>query len=165
MRTLRMIRAAALAGALLLALPPAGAHASSPAVQLASSSQLVLDASIQRGEIVLHITHAGSGAPVEGAGNVSVQVSGHPVPVSARGAAYVLSTRTLEGGPQTLQVVVAHDGIHELLSGTVRLPKRPDRLALLEKHGYAAWWVLNVVVLLLAARLIMRRKKPPPRAP
>ena len=166
MRTVRTLRAAALAAALLSALTVAAA-APPPAadVQLASSAQLVLEGRVERREIVLHVTRARGGAPIEGAGNLTAQLDCRTVPVTARGSAYVLSTQAFNGGAHTLQVVVAHDGIHELLSATVRLSKRPDRLAVLEKHGYAAWWVLNIVVLLLAARLIMRRKKPTPRAP
>ncbi|MGC8519394.1 MAG: hypothetical protein ACP5P4_12870 [Steroidobacteraceae bacterium] len=165
MRTVRTHRAAALATALLSALGVAAAAPPAVDVQLASSAQLVLEGRIRHRDIVLYVTHASGGAPIEGAGNLTARLSGHTVPVTARGSAYVLSTQGFKGGAHTLQVVVAHDGIHELLSATVRLPKQPDRLATLEKHGYAAWWVLNVVVLLLAARLIMRRKKPAPRAP
>jgi hypothetical protein len=165
MRTVRTVRAAALAAALLSTLGVAAAVTPAADVQLASSAQLVLAGRVQRRDIVLHVTRASGGAPIEGAGNLSAQLGGRAVPVTARGAAYILSTQGFKGGPQALQVVVAHDGIHELLSATVRLPRPPDRLAVLEKHGYAAWWVLNVVVLLLAARLIMRRKKPTPRAP
>ena len=165
MRTVRRIRAAALAAALLSTAGIAAASPPAPDVQLASSAQLVLQGSIHRRDIVLHVTRAAGGAPIEGAGNLTAQLGGRAVPVAARGTSYVLSTRGFKGGPEVLQVIVAHDGIHELLSATVRLPKPPDRLAALEKHGYAAWWVLNIVVLLLAARLIMRRKKPTPRAP
>ncbi|MDA8349903.1 MAG: hypothetical protein M0038_14070 [Pseudomonadota bacterium] len=165
MRTVRRIRAAPLAAALLSTLGVAAAGTPSPNIQLASSAQLVLEGSIHRHDIVLQVTRAAGGTPIEGAGNLTAQLDGRAVPVAARGASYVLSTQGFKGGPQALQVVVAHDGIHELLSATVRLPKPPERLAALEKHGYAAWWVLNIVVLLLAARLIMRRKKPTPRAP
>ena len=156
---------AALLLALLLAPAPAAlADSAAASVQIASSAMLVVDASVHKHDIVLHIARAANHAPIEGAGNVTAEIGGDPVPIAARGATYVLSTRGLKGGPHALQVIVAHDGIHELISGTVTLPKPPDRLATLEKHGYAAWWVLNIVVLLLAARLIMRRKKPPPKS-
>lgn len=152
--------------ALLLAPAPAAlATGAAAAVQIASSAMLVVDASVREHDIVLRITRTANQAPIEGAGNVTAEINGHPVRIASRGATYVLSTRGLKGGPHALQVIVAHDGIHELLSGTVSLPKPQDRLATLEKHGYGAWWVLNIVVLLLAARLIMRRKKPPPKSP
>ena len=160
---MRIMRLTSLAGVLLALLAPlAGAAVpAAPSVQIASSAMLVLDASIHRREIVLHITRTAGAVPVEGAGNVSAAIDGHPVPLAAQGNAYVLDTRDVDGGAHTLQVIVAHDGIHEVLSAAVTLPKRPSRLALLEQHGYGAWLVLNIVVMLLAARLIMRRKKPP----
>lgn len=160
---MRIMRLTPLAGLFLALLAPSsGAEAPvAPSVQIASSAMLVLDASIQRREIVLHIARTAGGAPVEGAGNASAEIDGHPVPLTARGNGYVLNTRQVDGGAHTLQVIVAHDGIHEVLSAAVTLPKRASRLAALEQHGYGAWWVLNIVVMLLAARLIMRRKKPP----
>ncbi len=157
----RMARVAAVLAALLIALPPAGARTGAVRVQVASSAMLVLDATVHRQDVVLHIVRTTNHTPIEGAGNVTAEIGGRPVPVVARGATYVLTTRGLKGGPHSLRVVVAHDGIHELLTGTLALPKRPDRLAELEQHGYGAWWVLNIVVLLVAANLIMRRKKPP----
>ena len=160
----RLIRAAALLAALLCLLPPAVAHPAAPRVQIASSSMLVLDATVHAHDIVLRVARTADHTPIEGAGNVTAQIGGRPVPLVAHGDTYVLSTHGLKSGAQSLQVVVAHDGIHELLSGTVTLPKHPDRLAVLERHGYGAWWVLNIVVLLLAARLIMRRKKPAAKA-
>ncbi len=160
----RLSPTALLLALLLAPVAPTLAGNATANVQIASSAMLVVDASVHERDIVLHIARTANHAPIEGAGNVTAEIGGHPVPIAAHGATYVLSTRGLKGGPHALQVIVAHDGIHELLSGTVTLPKPPDRLAALEKHGYAAWWVLNIVVLLLAARLIMRRKKPPPKA-
>jgi hypothetical protein len=161
----RLCPAALLLTLLLVPACAALATGGDAGVQIASSALLVVDASVHKHDIVLHITRTANHAPIEGAGNVTVDINGHPLPIATSGASYVLSTQGLKGGPHTLQVIVAHDGIHELLTGTVTLPKPPDRLATLETHGYAAWWVLNIVVLLLAARLIMRRKKPPPPSP
>ena len=160
MRIMRLMSLAGLVLALLAPLARAEAPAA-PSVQIASSAMLVLDASIHPREIVLHITRTAGAEPVQGAGNVSAAIDGHPVPLTAQGTAYLLNTRDVDGGAHTLQVIVAHDGIHEVLSAVVTLPKRASRLAVLEQHGYGAWWVLNIVVMLLAARLIMRRKKPP----
>lgn len=164
MRTLHLF-AAVLLAALLAPLPSADAHTAPPNVQIASSAMLVLDASVHQHAIVLRIARTANHTPIEGAGNVTAEIDGHAVPITAKGAAYVISTRDLKGGAQTLRVVVAHDGIRELLSGTIRLPQRPDHLAVIEQHGYGAWWILNIVVMLLAARMIMRRKKNRPKKP
>lgn len=164
MGTSRLCRATVLLAVLLAPVLPAGARTAPASVQIASSSMLVLDASVHKHDVVLRIERTANRTPIEGAGNLSAEIGGHSVPVVARGETYVLSTRGLKGGAHPLQVIVAHDGIHELLSGTITLPTPPRPLALLEKHGYGAWWVLNIVVLLLAARLIMRRKKPTPKS-
>lgn len=171
MRNPGLMCPAILLAALLAWAPPPLARAgtastaSTASVQIASSAMLVMDASVHKHDIVLHISRTASHTPIEGAGNVTATIGGHAVPITVHGTAYVLSTRDLKGGARTLRVIVAHDGIHELLSGTVTLAKPPARLALLERHGYGAWWVLNIVVLLLAANLIMRRKKKPPAKP
>lgn len=140
------------------------AHAATTVV--ARSSQLRLDAEIGAKNAVLYVVRRNDHTPIDGAGRVTADINGHPLPLRPDGAGYAFSLAGLSAGPQRLQVVVTHNGIHELLTGTIRLPKRTARgaFALLEQHGYGAWWILNIVVLLLAARLIMRRKTPPPES-
>jgi hypothetical protein len=55
--------------------------------------------------------------------------------------------------------VVSHDGIRELLTGTVTLPQQQSVLEMLQGHGMAAWWVLNIVVVLIAVLIISRRRR------
>lgn len=131
----------------------------SRAVQVASSAQLVLDAEAHPGELVLWITRTRNHVPVTGAGNVTVTLNGHPVEVSAKKSDYVISTDGMHGGKQSIAVIVAHNGIRELLTGAVTLPNTPSLLVRLQKHSTWAWWVLNIGVLLLAFRMISRRKK------
>ena len=129
------------------------------AVQVASSAQLVLDAEVHPGELVLWITRTRDHTPVTGAGNVTVTLNGHAVKVSANKSDYVISTDGIHGGKHSIAVIVAHNGIRELLTGAVTLPNTPSMLARLQKHSTWAWWVLNIGVLLLAFRMISRRKK------
>ena len=131
------------------------------AVQVASSAQLVLDAEVHPGELVLWITRTRNHTPVTGAGNVTVTLNGHPVKVSANKSDYVISTDGIHGGKHSIAVIVAHNGIRELLTGAVTLPNTPSMLARLQKHSTWAWWVLNIGVLLLAFRMISGRKKTP----
>ncbi len=135
------------------------------AVQVASSAQLVLDAEAHPGELVLWITRTRNHTPVTGAGNVMVTLNGHAVKVSAKKSDYVISTDGMHGGKQSIAVIVAHNGIRELLTGAVTLPNTPSMLATLQKHSTWAWWVLNIGVLLLAFRMISRRKKDPVKPP
>ena len=144
--------------AALIPIPAAGA-AASQAVQVASSAQLVLDARALPGRLMLWVSRTRNHLPVSGAGNLSVRLDGHAVQVSTQHGAYVVATGGLRGGRQSIEVIVAHDGIRELLSGTVTLPDAPTTLQTLQKHSGWAWWILNIGVLLLAVRLISRRKK------
>ena len=140
------------------------AHAAT--VPVARSMQLRLDAAIHGKRAVLYVVRRADQAPIDGAGRVTAEINGHALPLRPEGTGYAFSLAGLPAGPQRLQVVVAHNGIRELLTGRITLPKRTGSgaFALLERHGYGAWWILNIVVLLLAARLIMRRKTPPPES-
>lgn len=154
----RMLR-----GALLLSMMLASGLAhGAQTFQLARSAQLQIDMRIHDRHAVLHVVRTSDHAPIDAAGRVTADIDGHAAPLTRDGTGYALSLAHLSSGRHTLELVVEHNGIHELLTGTFLLPKAEGGLHLLEKHGYGAWWVLNVVVLLLAARLIMRRKKPPP---
>ena len=140
------------------------AHAA--AIQVARSTQLRLDAAIHGNRALLYVVRRADQAPIDGAGRITAEINGHALPLRPEGTGYAFSLAGLPAGPQRLQVVVAHNGIRELLTGRITLPKRTGSgaFALLERHGYGAWWILNIVVLLLAARLIMRRKTPPPES-
>ena len=143
-------------------LPASAAGAPLQTVQVTSSAQLVLDAEARPGELLLRITRTGDHRPVTGAGNVTVRIGGRAAKVSARHGDYVVSTDGLHGGKQPIEVVVAHDGIRELLTGSVTLPKASTMLERIQKHSGWAWWVLNIAVLLLAFRMISHRKKKAP---
>lgn len=139
--------------------PASAAGAAHQQVQVASSAQLVLDAEARPGELLLSITRTANHEPVTGAGNVTVRIGGRALKVSAQRGDYVVSTDGLHGGKHPIEVVVAHDGIRELLSGSVTLPRTSTMLERLQKHSSWAWWVLNIAVLLLAARMISHRKQ------
>jgi hypothetical protein len=72
--------------------------------------------------------------------------------------AYLLSTSGESGGAHKLGVVVSHDGIRELLTGTVSLPQQRSLFESIQGHGMSAWWVLNIVVVLIAVVIISRRR-------
>ena len=138
--------------------------ASSPSVQngatvVAHSALLTLTATPADHALALRITRTVSHQLIMGAGNVSATLDGRPVPLTAQpNGAFVLTTGGQGGGSHSLQVLVAHDGIRELLAGTVSLPPRRSLLESLQGHGMAAWWVLNVAVVLIAVIVISRRR-------
>jgi hypothetical protein len=126
---------------------------------VAHSALLTLTATPANHALALRITRTVSHQLITGAGNVSATLDGRPVPLSAQqNGAFLLSTRGQAGGNHSLQVLVAHDGIRELLAGTVSLPRQRSVLESLQGHGVAAWWVLNVAVVLIAVFVISRRR-------
>jgi hypothetical protein len=127
---------------------------------VARSALLTLTAVPSDHDLSLRVSRVCDHQPIEGAGKVTASLDGHGVPLSAQpDGAYLLSTRNENGGAHSLSVVVSHDGIHELLTGTVTLPQTHSALDSLQGHGMFAWWVLNIAVVLIAALVIARRRR------
>jgi hypothetical protein len=129
------------------------------AVVVARSALLTLTATPADHALALRVTRLADHRLVTGNGKVTATLNGRPVPLTAEpNGAYLLSGSG--GGAQKLRVVVAHDGIRELLSGTVTLPPgHRSALESLQGHGMAAWWVLNVAVILIAVIVISRHRR------
>ena len=97
---------------------------------------------------------------IAGTGKVTATLDGHALPLAAQpNGVYLAQTSAQSGGAHTLDVVVSHDGIRELLTGTVALPSRQGALDFLQSHGMSAWWVLNIAVVLIAVLVISRRRR------
>jgi hypothetical protein len=126
---------------------------------VARSALLTLSAAPADHALTLQVARISDHRPIVGAGNVTVTLDGHSVPVAAQpDGTYLLSTRDQSGGAHSLGVVAAHDGIRELLTGTVTVPQQRSALDVLEGHGMFAWWVLNIAVVLIAVIVISRRR-------
>ncbi|HEY7888834.1 MAG TPA: hypothetical protein VIC29_11495 [Steroidobacteraceae bacterium] len=127
---------------------------------VARSAVLTLTAAQSSHSLALQVARISDHRLIAGPGNVTATLDGHSVPVTARpGGSYVISTRDQSAGAHSLGVVVSHDGIRELLTGTVTLPQQQSVLEMLQGHGMAAWWVLNIVVVLIAVLIISRRRR------
>ncbi len=130
------------------------------AVVVARSALLTLTATPAGHALALRVTRLADHRLITGNGQVTATLDGRPVPLTAETNGAYLLARSAGGGPQRLRVVVAHDGIRELLSGTVTLPPRHrSALESLQGHGMAAWWVLNVAVILIAVIVISRHRR------
>lgn len=126
---------------------------------VARSALLALTAVPSAQSLTLQVSRISDHQLIQGAGNVTVAFDGHDVPVTAQAdGRYVVSTRDQDGGPHSLSVVVSHDGIRELLTGTVTVAQHRSAFDTLESHGMSAWWVLNVAVVLIAVLIISRRR-------
>jgi hypothetical protein len=126
---------------------------------VARSALITLSATQADDGLSLRVARISDHRPIVGPGNVTVTLDGHSVPVAAQSdGTYRISTRAESGGAHSLGVVVSHDGIRELLTGTVTVPQQRSALDVLEGHGMFAWWVLNIAVVLIAVIVISRRR-------
>jgi hypothetical protein len=132
-------------------------------IPVAHSALLSIDATRTDDGLALHIKHAGNQVPIDGQ-NVTVSVDGkeHPVTPQPEGT-FLLSTKDLPvEGERQLDIVVAHDGIREILSGKVTLPKVGSVATdLWHDHKQMAWWVLNIAVVLIAVLALSNRSSKP----
>lgn len=128
---------------------------------VASSALLTLSAVPSDHTLSLQVSRTSDHRLIAGPGNVTATLDGHSVPLAAQPeGTYLLSTKGDSGGAHTLGVVVSHDGIRELLTGTVSLPQQQRNLFdSIQGHGMSAWWVLNIVVVLIAVVVISRRRR------
>lgn len=130
-----------------------------PAV-VAHSALLTLTAAPSDHSLALQVVRTSDHRPIVGPGHVTATLDGHTVPVAARpNGTYLISTRDESGGAHSLGVVVSHDGIRELLTGTVSVPQQQSLLDLIQGHGMSAWWVLNIAVVLIAVLVVSRRRR------
>lgn len=126
---------------------------------VASSALLTLTAAPADHALDLQVSRTSDHRVIAGPGNVTATLDGHSVPLAAQpDGTYVLSTSGQGGGAHALGVVVSHDGIRELLTGTVSLPQQRSLLESIQGHGMSAWWVLNIIVVLIAVVIISRRR-------
>jgi len=126
---------------------------------VARSALLTLTATPADDSLALQVTRLSNHRLVTGPGNVTARVDGRPVPLTAEASgAYLLPLSGIDSGSHSLRVVVSHDGIRELLTGNVSVPRHGGLLESLEGHGMSAWWVLNIAVVLIAVLVISRRR-------
>jgi len=142
-----------------------GAHAADnppPApTPVAHSALLTINATPAQDGLALHVLHAGNQIPIDGR-DVTVTVDGknQPLTVEPEGT-FLMATKDLGEGERQLDITVAHDGIREILTGKVELPKTSSASDLWRDHKQMAWWVLNIAIVLVAV-LAFSRKKPAP---
>ena len=131
-----------------------------PVIPVAHSALLTVDATPKGDDILeLHVKHAGNAIPIDGQNDtVSVDGKNQPVTPEPEGT-FALSTKDLAGdGERQLDIIVAHDGIREILSGKVTVPKASSATSdLWRDHQQMAWWILNISVILIAVMAFSRR--------
>ena len=134
--------------------------AATPFVTVAHSAQLTLETSAGPQGATLRLVPRAQGAAA-GITEVSVSLDGtrEPVRLQADGAWFVPLPTALAAHGGKLDVYVVHDGIREVLSGTL-VPAASATTGggpLRAIHKQLAWWVLNIVVVLVAVIALSRR--------
>jgi hypothetical protein len=156
---------AAIAITLLIGMGAARAQAPADArfTPFAHSTLVSVDAArLAPDTLALRIRYTG-GQPVAAPVEVAVTAQGRNLPVTANtDGTWSVALKDLDGKPAgRLDLVIGHDGIHELLSGTAAAPAAATAPAtatgLLGNHKQLAWWILNIAIVLIAAIAISRR--------
>jgi hypothetical protein len=155
------IAGAAMAVAALAGESPAQAADTGPVappIHIAHSALLTIDATAVQDSLVLRIRHVANQIPIDGK-DVTVSADGKEQSVTPQAdGTFLLSTKDLRGdGERQLDIVVAHDGIREILTGKLALPKVSSTANLWRDHKQIAWWILNIAIVLIAAIAFSRR--------
>jgi hypothetical protein len=153
------------AGALACVVP---ALADSPAgaafAPVGHSALVTVDGVVASDTLVLRVLRTADRQPLAGA-ELTVSVDGRSVPVTrAPAGTWEVPMRDLPTKPPgSFSVVVAHDGLREVLDGrlpgggTAPPPSHSGNAASALIHKQMAWWILNVVIVLIGVIAVSRR--------
>jgi hypothetical protein len=147
--------------------PPAAA----PYRPVARSALLTVDGALEPHTLLLRVRRAQDQQPLTAA-ELSVTVDGRGAAAGLRpdGAWAVALPDLGPAAPGKLEIVVAHDGLREVLDGQIPRAGPPPAAGgtaatggagagVLRTlfHKQAAWWVLNIVVVLIGVVAVSRR--------
>ncbi len=161
--------------------PRAPDASSEPLTVMARSALVTLEAGAAPAGLTLRLRRAADQTPLA-ATDLTVSVEGRNESATARGDGSwsVPLTRPVTAGDR-LEVVVAHDGIREVLGGRFAAPGTTPPLgagtpaagasaarppgaspagtvaSFWRDHKQMAWWILNIAIVLVAAIAISRR--------
>ena len=152
------------AGALLCAAP---AWADSPSggafTPLAHSALVTVEGVVAGDTLVLRVRRTADGQPVPGA-ELSLNADGRSIQVTARPeGTWSVPVKNLPRPAGKLAIVVAHDGVREVLEA--QLPGAAPAAPPAEARGVAgtlihkqmAWWILNILIVLIGVIAVSRR--------
>jgi hypothetical protein len=135
-----------------------------PLTPVAHSALVTLEAGPAAAGLVLRLRHTADQTPLS-VTDLTVSVDGRSQLAMRRedGSWFVPLSAAITD--DQLEVVVAHDGIREILSGRITVPGAGSGSArnaggaasVLRDHKQMAWWILNITIVLIAAIAISRR--------
>ena len=163
-----------MAGALFALIPFASAQAPAGAAYtpIAHSALVTVEGAMTAQTLSLRVRRAPDQQPLTGAG-LSVTIDGHGLPgKERRDGTWALALPELPASaPGKIEIVVAHDGVREVLEGQLPRSGTPpaaaaDRAAARDNgggflatlmHKQASWWILNVLIVLIGVIAVSRR--------
>lgn len=153
------------AGALACVAPALADAPSAAAFAPVAHSALVTVEGVEASDtLVLRVLRTADRQPLADA-TLAVSVDGRSVPVTARPeGTWGVPLRDLTTKPPAkLSIVVAHDGVREVLDGqlpggaTAAPSSQSAGAASSLIHKQMAWWILNVVIVLIGVIAVSRR--------
>ena len=135
-----------------------------PLTPVAHSALVTLEAGPAAAGLVLGLRHTADQTPLS-VTDLTVSVDGRSELAMRRedGSWFVPLSDAITD--DQLEVVVAHDGVREILSGRITIPaartggarNASGTASVLRDHKQMAWWILNIAIVLIAAIAISRR--------
>jgi hypothetical protein len=165
MKRVRRLLALSAAGALAcMTAALAGSSAGTAFAPVARSALVTVEGMTTADTLVLRVLRTADLKPLAGV-ELSVSVDGHSVPVTARpeGTWGVALRDLTTKAPAGLSLVVAHDGVREVLDGRLpggaaaAPPSQSAGGASTLIHKQMAWWILNVLIVLIGVIAVSRR--------
>lgn len=124
---------------------------------VAHSALLAVDGVVAGDTLLLRVRRIQDQQPVPGA-ELAVTADGRSIPVTARPqGTWGVPVASLPRPPGRLSIVVAHDGVREVLDGQLPPASQSGSGAGSLIHKQMAWWILNVVIVLIGVIAISRR--------
>lgn len=133
-----------------------------PLAALAHSALVTLEGAATPSGLILRVRPSAGEAPLA-VTELSVSLDGR-VQVAVRradGSWFVALAPAAWRAHSALEVIVAHDGVREILDGHISAPQpaAPAGAAadLLHDHKQMVWWILNITIVLIAVIAVSRR--------
>jgi hypothetical protein len=162
--------ARAMLAVIVFACAAGAVHAQPAAPQLAPvahSALLAVDAGPAADGLVLRVRRASGETPLV-VSDLAVTIDGKSEPATARtdGNWFVSRPPGVKDAGKTIEVTIGHDGIHEVLSGSLAAPAAGAARGAAptgatnvtgSSHKQFYWWILNIAIVLIAVIAISRR--------
>jgi hypothetical protein len=129
-----------------------------PDLRIAHSALLTVDAAPTDDHVAFYIRRS-TGQSTLNSSDVTIAVDGKVQSLQRGGdGSYLLPATDLrESGAHAVDITVGHDGIREILSGKLTLPRSTGG-SFISEHRQIGWWILNTAIVLIAAIALSRRK-------